>query len=249
MPRKPRLTEPGFYHVINRGVARKDIFYDDEDYATFLNLLLDVKNNYAITIHTFCLMTNHYHILLETKEPNISKAIQYLNDKYAKYFNKKHKRTGHLWQGRFKSFLLYDEAHFWIVSKYIERNPVSAKIVSSIDSYKYQSFYQRIHKDTHLSVIHNSMIFDMNIKQYRDYIDTDLQEDDLSQVYKTPKVKIDGSNITILKKKLEDFFEEDRDINRNENIKKAYAYGYTKAEIAKYMSLSPTAISKKLSQK
>ena len=87
-------------------------------------------------------MTNHYHLLLETKEHNLSKVMQHLNDKYSKYFNKKYKRVGPLWQGRFKSLPLYDEAQFWMVSKYIERNPIKAGIVTMIDRYKYQSFFQ-----------------------------------------------------------------------------------------------------------
>ncbi len=82
-------------------------------------------------------MTNHYHILLETKEENISQVIKFLNSFYSIYFNKKYKRSGHLWQGRFPSYYLYNEAHFWIMAKYIERNPIKAKIVNDINNYKY----------------------------------------------------------------------------------------------------------------
>ncbi len=77
MPRKERITEPGIYHIINRGVERRDIFSDDSDYEFFLELLLVLTKDYDITIHTYCLMTNHYHVLLETMQNNLSKAIQF----------------------------------------------------------------------------------------------------------------------------------------------------------------------------
>ncbi|MBL0686380.1 MAG: transposase [Sulfurospirillum sp.] len=77
--RKNRITEAGFYHIINRGVERRKIFFDSEDYNKFLDLLIDMKKSYNITMRTYCLMTNHYHILLETVEQNISNAIKFLN--------------------------------------------------------------------------------------------------------------------------------------------------------------------------
>ena len=96
MPRKTRITEAGYYHIINRGVERRNVFLESADYNKFLDLLLDMKRTYDITIHTYCLMTNHYHILLETVEPNISEAIKFLNSFYSVYFNKKYKPKKHL---------------------------------------------------------------------------------------------------------------------------------------------------------
>ena len=96
-----------------------------------------MKRTYNVTIHTYCLMTNHYHILLETKHSNISEAIKFLNSFYSMYFNKKYKRSGHLWQGRFGSYYLYNDAHFWVVAKYIERNPIKANMVKEITNYKF----------------------------------------------------------------------------------------------------------------
>ncbi|MDQ7062018.1 MAG: transposase [Sulfurimonas sp.] len=141
MPRKERYAEAGHYHIINRGVERRDVYLEQEDYNFFLDLMLRLVKDYQIIIHAFCLMTNHYHLLLETKQTNLSKAIQFLNDKYAKYFNKKYTRSGHLWQGRYKSYPLFDDAHFWIVAKYIEINPIKANMVVHVEEYKYQSFF------------------------------------------------------------------------------------------------------------
>ena len=244
MSRKNRVSLAGYYHIINRGVERRNIFLEPKDYDYFLELLLDIKKNYNITLHSYCLMTNHYHILLETKEENISDAIKYLNSFYAMYFNKKYKRPGHLWQGRFKSYYLYDDAHFWIVAKYIERNPIKANMATNIYDYKYQSFFQWKYKHDYYMLLEDSMIFDMTLKEYEEYIESDLDVNALDTVYITPKlVNIDGK-FKVLNKRLETFFEFDRDLNRNANIKKAYEYGYTKTEISNFVELSITSVSK-----
>ena len=246
MPRKTRITLPGYYHIINRGVERRNVFLKPEDYNKFLELLVDMKKVYNISIHAYCLMTNHYHILLETTDENISEAIKFLNSFYSMYFNKEYKRSGHLWQGRFSSYFLYDDAHFWIVAKYIERNPIKANMVDRVENYNYQSFYQWKYNSQHHSLLDNSMIKDMTLKEYEEYISTDLQVNALDTVYISPKyVKVDGK-LKVLSKRLETFFELDRDINRTKNIKRAFDYGYTKTEIANFIGLSIKTITKSI---
>lgn len=247
MPRKERYQEVGHYHIINRGVERRTIYLEAEDYEFFLNLLLKISKDYEIIIHAFCLMTNHYHLLLETKQPNLSKAIQFLNDKYAKYFNKKYTRNGHLWQGRYKSYPLFDDAHFWIVAKYIERNPIKAGMVKHVELYKYQSFFQWKQRLNYFSLLENSMIFDMSFDEYTNYISSDLDIDAIDLVYKSPKLTTTKEGkFKLLTKRLETFFENDRDINRDENIKKAFDYGYAKSEIADFLGLNPSTVSRLL---
>jgi len=245
MARKERLTEPGLYHIINRGVERRAIYLEPEDYEFFLDLLLKLTKQSDIILHSFCLMTNHYHLLLETKQNNLSKVIQFLNDKYAKYFNKKYTRSGHLWQGRYKSYPLFDDAHFWIIAKYIERNPIKAGMVNQVDLYKYQSFFQWKYKHNYFELLNNSMIFNMTYDEYADYVSSEMDIDAIDIVYKSPKliIKEDGK-LKVLSKRLETFFELDRDINRDENIKKAYEYGYTKSEIADFLELHPSTVSR-----
>jgi len=244
MARKNRIQEIGFYHVINRGVARKDIFIEPHDYDKFLDLLLDMKKTYNIVIHTYCLMTNHYHILIETNEENISQAIKFLNSFYAMYFNKKYKRSGHLWQGRFSSYFLYDDAHFWIVAKYIERNPISASMVEHIKNYKYQSFSQYSKQKGTCFLLENSKIFEMTLLEYEEYITQEMNVDALDTVYVTPKIVSSEGKFKVLKRRLKTFFEQDVDINRNQNINRAYVYGYTKTEIASFLNLSTKTIGK-----
>lgn len=244
MPRKERYQEAGYYHIINRGVEKRDIYLEAEDYDYFLNLLLKLTEDFEIVIHVFCLMTNHYHLLLETKQSNLSKAIQFINEKYSKYFNKKYERYGHLWQGRYKSYPLFDDAHFWIVAKYIERNPIKANMVQDMGVYKYQSYFQWKYKHNYFGLLNNSIIFEMTLDEYADYISNEMGKNAIDIVYNSPKVIVQENKLKVLKKRLETFFEVDRDINRDENIKKAFEYGYTKSEIATLLNISHTAVSK-----
>jgi len=245
MARKDRITTPGFYHIINRGVEKRNIFVSPSDYDKFLELLDTMREAFDIIVHSYCLMTNHYHLLLQTQDENISDAIKYLNSNYSMYFNKQYKRTGHLWQGRFLSYYLYDDAHFWIVAKYIERNPIKANMVQKIHQYRYQSFFQWKYKSTYMNLLENSMIFDMTLNEYETYLSSELDDKILDKVFETQKmVKQKDGTIKILYKRLETFFDEDRDINRNANIKKAYEYGYTKTQIADFLELSTKTISK-----
>jgi len=244
MPRKNRITEPGYYHVISRGVEKRSVFLEDKDYNVFLDILVDVFKKYTVTLHAYTLMINHYHLLLETNEHNISDVMRRVNSLYSIYFNKKYERVGHLWQGRFKSYYLYDDMHFWIVAKYIERNPVKAKIVLNVSEYKYQSFYQWKFKKEYYSLIKKSKIFEMTLLEYEEYILTEIQSDISDTVFATPKLVTQDGELKILQKRLETFFEYDRDVNRNVNIKEAYEYGYTKADISKFLNISHTAVSK-----
>ena len=244
MPRRERITEAGIYHIINRGVERRNIFNEHSDYEFFLELLLKLSKDYDVIIHTYVLMTNHYHILLETKQNNLSKAIQFLNDKYAKYYNKKYKRVGHLWQGRYKSYALYDDAHFWIVAKYIERNPIKANMVNDINQYNYQSFFEWKNRSKNYELLNNSKIFDMTLLEYEEYISTESETDAIDIVYQSPKTIIIDGKFKVLSKRIETFFEMDRDINRNNNIKRAFEYGYTKSDIAKFLDINPSTVSR-----
>lgn len=247
MPRALRIKEPGIYHVVNRGVERRVVFYQEEDFDKFLSLLDFVSKTYSITVHAFCLMNNHYHVLIETNKENISDAIKYLNSNYAAYFNKKHKRSGHLWQSRFFSSLLFDDEHFWIVAKYIERNPVKANVVKQLEDYRYQSLFQYLYNQKHISLLKKSKIKEMSSKEYYDFLNSELNEEYFEKVYTSPKkVKNKLGQEILMTKRLEKFFEQDRDINRTQNANDAFTYGYSKAEIARFLGLTSSTVSKLL---
>ncbi len=139
MPRKPRIEINGYYHIVNRGVERRVVFEENDDYEYFIELLCVHSKNYTITVHSYCLMCNHYHLLISIEKENLSKFMRQLNSDYAVYFNKKYKRTGHLWQGRFKSWYVTDEAYLYTLTLYIEQNPLKAHIVKNVEEYPYSS--------------------------------------------------------------------------------------------------------------
>ncbi len=141
MARPLRVEYPGaFYHVINRGNAGENIFRGVRDREKFLGYLETAIERFSLRIHTYCLMSNHFHILLETQLPNLSQAIQWLNVSYAGYFNRKYKRNGHLFQGRFKSILVDADEYFKQLSRYIHLNPVRVKLVEHPDEYRWSSY-------------------------------------------------------------------------------------------------------------
>jgi len=191
-------------------------------------------------------MNNHYHLLLETTDENISEAIQYLNGTYSMYFNRKYKRTGHFWQGRYLSYYLYDDVHAWVVAKYIEQNPITAKMVE-IEVYPYQSFFQWKNRAKYFKLLENSLIFNMTLEEYERYIYEEMKEEEFLQIYATPKIVTRDGEMRVLYKRLETFFEEDRDINRNINMKKASLYGYSNVEIARFVGLSVRMVGKIIS--
>lgn len=140
MARPARIEfEGAFYHVINRGNRREEIFFDDKDRWKFYEILRDIERRYGIVIYVFVLMSNHYHILIETPFANLSRAIQRLNGEYALYFSRRHKRPGHIFQGRYKAMLVEKEAYLLELSRYIHLNPLRAGIVKSPEDYKWSS--------------------------------------------------------------------------------------------------------------
>ncbi|MDA3938084.1 MAG: transposase [Spirochaetia bacterium] len=139
MPRKPRLDIPGYYHIINRGVEKRIIFMVDSDFQEFMRILNTSSQVYHFKLQAYALMSNHYHLLIETQSDNLSLIMRQINSKYSIYFNKKYNRVGPLWQGRFKAFYIPGENYLNIVVKYIENNPLKAGIVPEGESYSYVS--------------------------------------------------------------------------------------------------------------
>lgn len=141
MARPLRLSFPGAtYHIISRGNEQKQIYSSDSDYIKFLDLLARTKEKFDLKIFAYCLMTNHYHLLLETPQANISKAMQYLNSAYSGYYNARHKRVGHLLQGRYKAILVEKDNYLLELTRYIHLNPVRAKIVENPSAYRWSSY-------------------------------------------------------------------------------------------------------------
>ena len=126
MSRPLRVDEAGlYYHVMNRGIAKQQIFYSDDDYDLFITILFEVCPAYNIVLHAFSLMPNHFHLFLHTTEANLSRFMQRLQSTFAICYNIKHKRVGPLFQGRFKSQVVDSTAYACVLSRYIHLNPVN----------------------------------------------------------------------------------------------------------------------------
>ncbi len=141
MARPLRIEYPGaLYHITARGIDKKKIFSDDDDRNSFLDIIMKIVERYKCRLHSYCLMNNHYHLLLETPLGNLSKIMMQLNSIYSQYFNKKHNRVGHLFQGRYKSILVDKENYLLELSRYIVLNPVRAGIVKNPNEWKWSNY-------------------------------------------------------------------------------------------------------------
>ena len=141
MARKPRIWYPGaIYHVMSRGNRRSVIFQDKGDYIRFLLHLQKVQQEMPFTLHSICLMSNHFHMLIETDQDDVSSIMQKLLSLYAEDYNRIHSLTGHVFEGRFTSCLIEDNYYFLEVSRYIHLNPVKANIVYKPMQYTYSSY-------------------------------------------------------------------------------------------------------------
>jgi len=141
MSRPLRLQLPGgVYHVTARGNDRRPIFEDDDDCARFLIVLASTVARYHVLCHAYCLMGNHYHLLVQTPEANLSLAMRHLNGVYTQRFNRRHERCGHVLQGRFGAQLVDGDAYLREVSRYIVLNPVRAGLVGHPGEWRWSSF-------------------------------------------------------------------------------------------------------------
>ena len=147
MPRKPRVWYPGAtYHIYARGNNRSAIFQHDKDYKVYLKLLNTVRRNSPFVLHSYCLMTNHLHLQIETIQDHISTIMKDLHTNYAIYFNKRYDRVGHVFQGRFGDTLIKNSSHFLETSRYIHRNPLEAHMVKQLEDYPWSSYPSYIHQ-------------------------------------------------------------------------------------------------------
>jgi putative transposase len=157
MARLPRLNLADVpQHVIQRGNNRQATFFADEDYATYLDKLREYADKYQVAVHAFVLMTNHVHLLMTpSTDTGVSQLMQSLGRYYVRYINHTYRRSGTLWEGRYKSTLVDEEAYLLTVSRYIELNPVRAQMVSRPRDYPWSSYHRNaLGKDIKLVTPH-----------------------------------------------------------------------------------------------
>ena len=141
MGRPLRIEYPGaYYHVTSRGNEKKDVFRSQKDREKFLSYLESATERYGAVVHAYCLMSNHYHLLLETPAGNLSQIMRHINGAYTNYFNTKRQRAGHLFQGRYKAILVEKDAYSLELSRYIHLNPVRAGMVQRPEEHRWSSY-------------------------------------------------------------------------------------------------------------
>jgi REP element-mobilizing transposase RayT len=135
------------YHITSRGNERKAVFKDAKDRETFLKILAHTNKRYHWICHTYCLMDNHYHLLIETPDGNLSLGMRQLNGVYTQAFNRRYARTGHLFQGRYKALLIQKDAYLLEVCRYVVLNPVRARMMEQPGDWKWSSYQANAGKE------------------------------------------------------------------------------------------------------
>ncbi|MBI5753042.1 MAG: transposase [Hydrogenophilales bacterium] len=163
MARPLRIEFPGaIYHVTSRGNARRKIFLDDSDRETFLSTLAWVVERFGWICHAYCLMDNHFHLMIETPEPNLSRGMRQLNGVYTQGFNRRHRKVGHLFQGRFKAILVERDSYLLELARYVVLNPVRAKLVKAPEDYLWSSYRPTLGLDS----VPNGLTIDWLLGQF-----------------------------------------------------------------------------------
>jgi putative transposase len=140
MARPLRIEYDGaVYHVTSRGNDRKAIYKDDEDRTAFLDILAETNKRYWLC-HAYCLMNNHYHLVIETPDGNLSRGMRQLNGVYTQAYNRQHGRVGHIFQGRYKAILVEKESHLLEACRYVVLNPVRAKATTHPEQWQWSSY-------------------------------------------------------------------------------------------------------------
>jgi len=216
MSRPLRIEYPdAWYHIMNRGGRYKSIFEYNQDYSIFLDLLQETIETFHIKISAFCLMRNHYHLLIQTPEANISRSMRHINGVYTQRFNKGHGYDGHLFRGRFKSILIDADSYLLQVMRYIHRNPITAGLTEKLN-YPWSSHraylsdskkWNWVSKEKILKMLSGKKSLQKTV--YRDFV-KESDNDDFSAIYKKRKFPAILGSETFLKLIKDRYFNEKR---------------------------------------
>lgn len=182
MVRKNTLWYPeSTHHITSRGNRKGEIFIQNDDYKVYLSILKEVKKKLPFELYCYCLMTNHVHLQIKTLEDNISSIMKRINQTYAQYFNSKYDLTGHVFQGRYHSEIVSDDAQMLMTNQYIHLNPVRANMVKRPEEYPYSSygFYIGLRNEREDELLSTGTIlscFNYNIDFYKRYTECSLEE-------------------------------------------------------------------------
>jgi len=187
MARPLRIEYEGaFYHVTARGNERKKIFLSRRDHQKFLEYLAEARDKYRFILHAYVTMGNHYHLLIETPEGNLSRIMHYINSSYTTYTNVKRKRSGHLFQGRYKAIIVDKDSYLLELSRYLHLNPVRANLTQDPNEYEYSSYRSYV-SNASSAVASTNTILGMLAgdpstakERYRDFVESGMADDKAS---------------------------------------------------------------------
>ena len=184
MARPLRIEYEGaFYHVTSRGNERRKIYFSKADFEKFKSYLKQAQEKYGYVLHCYVLMNNHYHLLIETPNANISKVMHYVNGSYTNYVNRRRDRSGHLLQGRYKAIVIERDSYLLELSRYLHLNPVRAKIATRPEEYPHSSYGSYIAREKE-EFVYRDLIWEMISsdrkyapKRYREFVETAINDD------------------------------------------------------------------------
>jgi len=182
MPRPIRIWFPeAVYHIIQRGNSQQDIFHEEGDYIWLLRTIKEVQQEKKFILYAYALMTNHYHLIIQSPYCHISEVMHAINSKYALCFNKKYQKSGHLFQGRFKDILVDTDSYLLELSRYIHLNPVKAGLVNKPEEYRWSSYRAYI-KGNREEIVDTALIFSQfqsnasdGYKDYAEFVNDRLE--------------------------------------------------------------------------
>ncbi len=276
MARPLRIEYPGaVYHITSRGNAQNRIYLEAEDRNDFLSILSSTTERFNWMCHAYCLMDNHYHLLIETIDATLSRGMRHLNGVYTQSFNRRHKRVGHVFQGRYKAILVQKDAHLIELCRYIVLNPVRAKAANRPEAWQWSSYKATASGKQGPECLITEWLLGqysknkkIAMKEYRKFVENGIKdavspwqrlkgqiyfgsEEFISSIRnrnqktenigEVPKIQRFAGRIS-----LDDLFKSTvNKRERNENIWSAYVdYGYKMNEIAEYLSIHYTTVSK-----
>jgi len=215
---------------MNHGRRSESIFSDKHDYLMFIDLLIEISEMWNVNVAAYCLMTNHYHILLQTQDGNISRCMRHLNSVYTQRYNRRYGCDGQLFRGRYKSILICDDSHLLQLVRYIHKNPVKAYLAKDLPDYEWSSYKGYLSYAKKWKWLHKDYIFSMitpkkqgRLKPFIEF----MQEDDSKEVIKLFSLK-----------KLPSFFGPESFIT---GIKEKYYFKKKTYEVPESKSLAPTS--------
>ena len=185
MSRPLRIEYPGaWYHVMNRGRRRENIFLSRNDYQIFLQVLQEASDAWNLKVSAYCLMSSHYHLLVHTPEGNLSRCMRHINGIYTQRFNRRHNNDGQLFRGRYKAVLIDADSYLLEVLRYIHRNPLQAGIVDNLKDYEWSSHHGYVSRAKKWDWLHKDVLLAMLSPQrsrqksaYMDFVSRGVSEE------------------------------------------------------------------------